>query len=338
MADALSDAALVAAAGSLAIVAVLLLRRLVTGRRERRRLELERALRQRALAFIEGEAATLPGELAPHEEAALSLILRRYTRALVGESRERMTAFFVASGHVDRELGLLHSRRAWRRAGAAHALGDLGSRRAVEPLLAALAADPDRDVRASAARSLGMLGVAEATGPLVHALVERRVPVASAGQALLALGAPALPQLRMLGTDEDPGARALAAALIGRVGEGADAAAMAAGLGDGSAEVRAACARALGRLAAREHASKLREALDDRIPFVREAAAIALGQIGDREAVPALIARAADDPFEPAQAAAQAAALIDPAAVARAADSPHLAEALDLARVREGRS
>jgi HEAT repeat protein len=76
-------------------------------------------------------------------------------------------------------------------------------------------------------------------------------------------------------------------------------------------------------------------ALDDRVPSVRAAAARALGQIGGRQATQALLPVARTDAFEPARAAAEALARIDPALVTRVAatedSGPHVREAADLA-------
>lgn len=55
------------------------------------------------------------------------------------------------------------------RSEAAHALGEIGDARAVDPLIDALQ-DEDRRVRERAARALGKIGDARAVGPLIEAL------------------------------------------------------------------------------------------------------------------------------------------------------------------------
>lgn len=328
MIEALAEGAIAAAIASLVIAAALGLRRLSLARREARRLLLERDLRPRVLALIEGEAERLDG-LDPARLRVAAGMLARYSRRLSGEPRARMAAWFAVSGHVERELASLRSRRAWRRAGAAFALGDMGDRRAEDALLALVQHDRERDVRAAAARSLGRLRSAAAAGPIVEALVAERLPRGRGGQALLELGDAALPGLRALTGHEHAEVRATAFALIGRLGAAPDARLAAAGLRDPAAAVRAEAARALGRLAAAEHTVLLRDALGDRIPFVRAAAATALGSVGDRASVPALLEIARRDVDEPAAAAARAAALLEPAAV-QGGDGLHLAEAADL--------
>lgn len=318
---------------ALVTMLVLVMRRLALTRTERRREAQERALRPLALALVDGEAAEVDAE----QERALASILARYARKLRGEGRAEITRFFEERGGVDRELRRLRSRRSAHRAAAAFALGDMGSPRAVGPLIVALD-DRARDVRSSAARSLGMLEAQAAVPRLVRSLAGREVPRAIAGGALLALGSSAAPALRELLGASEPEVRASAAELIGFTGEAGDAAQLAGALGDEAAEVRAAAARALGRLGASAAAAELREALGDPAPFVRTAAAHALGRIGDREAFEALALVAQIDEYDPAQAAAQALAAIDPRRArdlgAREDASAHLYEAAALSELQ----
>jgi HEAT repeat protein len=101
--------------------------------------------------------------------------------------------------------------------------------------------------------------------------------------------------------------------------------------------VRAAAARALGRIGTRSATDALRAALEDPAPFVRTAAAHALGRIGDRDAFDALVRQASADAYDPAQAAAQALAAIDPLHAIRLGGAEgagaHLAEAAALAEL-----
>ena len=121
--------------------------------------------------------------------------------------RERIAAYFERTGAVDEQLRLLRSRRGWKRATAAFALGDMGSPRAVPALLEALD-DPSGDVRAAASRSLGRIGPVEAIEPLVTAGVERRVPRDVAMLALLDVGPSAVPRLLELTQHPEPRVRA----------------------------------------------------------------------------------------------------------------------------------
>lgn len=320
-----------AAAGGLG-VCVLAARRTVAAWKERRRLEAEGRLLLTAIAVVEGDAVDIAC-LSEADSRVLASQLGRLGRSLRGASTERIARFFESSGLVEREVGALKSLRAWRRAKAAFALGDMGSPDAVPGLLEALR-DPDSAVRGAAARSLGRLRAATAVAPIVFALAERQLPVSVAGQALLTIGSDALPGLRELETAGDAEARAFAVELVGLLGEASDVGRVLERLKDSSAEVRAKAARALGRLGAEVGAEELRIALQDRIPFVRGQAAHALGAVGDRDAVPALLEAACSDTFESARAAAHAAARLDPDAVRSATrggnGGVHLREAVDL--------
>jgi HEAT repeat protein len=209
----------------------------------------------------------------------------------------------------------------------------MASPRAIPALLAALD-DREAAVRSASARSLGRLAAVDAVKPLVHAFSAGRLPRAVAGQALLAIGPPALPALRDLLDADEADAREFAVELVGLLGDATDSRLVLQCLRDSSGEVRAKAARALGRLGAEEAATALAETLGDRIPFVRVSAAHALAAVGDPAAAPRLLALARKDQFDPARAAAAAAARLDPAAVLRAAGDesagPHVREAADL--------
>jgi hypothetical protein len=318
------------------LVCALIRRRAVFGRADARRHRAEERLRPLVLALVSGDEAT--GAALSNEDARIvASMLARYSRQLRGSASTHVAAFFERHGFVNGEIARLRDRRAWRRAHAAYALGDMGSGRAAGALLVALG-DESRSVRAAAARSLGRLSTVDAVEPLVEALVGKRVPRAVAAQALIGIGPQSLPRLRALAQHEEAEVRAVVIELIGLLGDAADAPLVSEGLRDSAAEVRAKATRALGRLGAAEAAGDLRAALGDRIPYVRATAAIALGMIGDREAAQTLLAQAREDQFDPAQAAARALARIDPPllwdAARRLGQGPHVAEAADLTAVR----
>jgi HEAT repeat protein len=323
-----------AAAGSL-LICVLALRRIVIAGAERRIPAVEAGLTPLALALLEGETGDLR-HLDPDDGRILAALLAGYSQRVRGLETARIGEFFERHGVLDREVVQLGSRRAWKRATAAFALGDMASSRAIPPLLDTLD-DREPGVRAAAARSLGRLGAIEAVEPIVYALAKGRLPRSVAGQALLAIGPDALPTLRGLEEAPDPNARAFAVELVGLLGDASDDLSVLERLRDTSAEVRAKAARALGRLGAEEAAAALTAALDDRIVFVRVSAAHALAAVGDPDAVPALLRIAREDEFDAARAAASAAARLDPDAVRSAAAhpvaGPHLREAADLVEV-----
>jgi HEAT repeat protein len=328
----LAVAAMVLTALSVLFLLVLALQRVRLGVSERRRGELEARLRPIALAIV--DEGRMPGALPPQAATELAAILGRYGRRLRGDARARIAAFFEGSGAVDDHVRQLRHRRDWVRAEAAAGLGVMGSARAVEPLRAALG-DPSRDVRMAAAYSLGRLQAVDAVEPLLAALDHHRIPRAVVCNALLDIGAEAVPRLLGLVEHPDPIERATAVELVGLLGAPADGRRLVERLVDTSADVRAQAARALGRLGAAEEAAAVRELLDDRIPFVRVAAAEALGLLRDDEAIDGLLAQAREDSFETARAAAEALARIAPQRVTSEAArpeeaGPHLVEAADL--------
>lgn len=318
------------AVGSLSAY-LLSVRRIYLMRSDRRHRAGEERLTKVAAGLADGELPA--GELTEADVELVAELLARYSRQLTGDARSNIADFFEGHGLVSREVSHLDDRRSWRRARAAFLLGDMGSQQALDPLLGALE-DSTREVRSAAARSLGLLGSDQAVQPLVHALVERRVPRAVGGQALLTLGAEALGPLRPLLIHAEPDVRAAAVELIGLLGDPGDAKLLLARLRDSAAEVRAKAARALGRLGAEEATVELREALRDRIGFVRANAAVALGLVGDRASASALLEVARSDEFDPAQAAARALSRLYPQLLWSAArdrtSGPHLAEAADL--------
>lgn len=324
---------------NLLLAAALVLYRLRLTRIDRQKRRAEDRLRPLALGLVEGDRSETP-ELTPFEAGVLADLLTRFARRLTGVAQERLSAFFEEDGHVDAQLRLLNSHRWWRRAAAATALGDMGSVRAIDPLVACLN-DSDREVRSAAARSLGRLSATSAVGVLVECMVSGTVPRIVAGNALLAMGAAAAPELRLLLAHERPHIRERAAELLGFVGRPSDAPSLVESMRDTSAEVRAKAARALGRLGDARASAALRQALGDRVPFVRVASCASLGAMRDQAAVQALLRVAQSDGFDPAKAAAHALARIDPEAVVRAADiegaSPHLHEKADVIAIEMGR-
>jgi HEAT repeat protein len=269
------------------------------------------------------------------EQELLVDALAGYARQLRGSARERVAAYLEETGAVTHELAALHHRKGWQRATAAYRLGDMASNDAVEPLIAALD-DEDRDVRAAAARSLGRLQAPRAVEPLLATLVGRQIPEAIIRWALLQIGETALPRLREIADRGEPEERAGAVQMIGLLGDATDAAVAKPRLRDTSAAVREQAAFALGRLGRAADVAGLLQALDDRVPSVRTAAADSLGRLRDERAIPALLEHARRDRFEPARAAAQALAQLDPELVTSEAPTGgiHLQEAADLVAER----
>jgi HEAT repeat protein len=318
---------------TIALLLFLVVRRWWLGRQERRRTEAAKRLRPAAIEFVAGDEP-LPEDISAYDQTVLAAQLRSYSHSLSGEAAERIATYFRDSAAYTAAIRELRSRRAWRRADAAFALGDMAVPDGSEALLHALD-DRSRIVRSAAARGLGRLRDEAATVPLVESLVATTVPRGVAGDALLHIGPKIVPQLRDLASSDDPSLQATALKVLGLVGDSGEADVAIAALQDPSAEVRAAAAEALGRIGTPASVDELRAALDDRVRVVRAAAAESLGAIGTDDAVPRLLEIARTDEFVTARAAAQAAAKLDMAAVRAAADEPdagpHLHEVVDRA-------
>src|SRR5690349_15360678 len=212
-----------------------------------------------AHALLDGEPAVRTDR---RDEHALTEILAELAPALSGESREAIADHFETSGAIARVSRRLADPRAHRRAEHAALLGDMCSPLAEVPLLQALN-DRDPDVRLAAARSLGRLRPRSAAGPLLYALVQGLVPRAVAANALIAIGAAALPGIRNLLADDAPDARASAVELLGRLGNPRDGLSLRERLGDDAPLVRRRACEALARLGADDACDALEELLMD---------------------------------------------------------------------------
>jgi len=314
------------------MVALIVGRRWWVARQRRRHDRMIARLRRPAVELIDEDSPAEAPSLGRRETDVFAELLAEYGRHVRGVPRERIIAYFEDSGMLDTQIRRLSSRRVSRRASAAFLLGDIGSGTAIPGLLVLLA-DKSREVRAAASRSLGRLGAVEAIEPLVTAAVDTSVRLDVVNLALLDIGPAAVGPLVGMLDHRDPSTRASAMMLIGFLGSAPDVDPILDHLSDPAAAVRSATATALGRLGASEARDALVVALEDRAPLVRTAAAQALGQIGGRRAVDALVPIARADEFEPARAAAEALARIDPVLVLRIGNEPnagpHLREAAD---------
>ena len=175
------------------------------------------------------------------------------------------------------------------REAAADALGQVGDRRAVDPLIKALSDDKYgiTRVREAAAKALVQLGDV-AVDPLVKTLTDPKGSVRlAAAKALQQLGQPEW--VRCIRGDNDDFAR------LASSGEPGGSALLIAALSDGDRDVRRRVPLALVRLGATA-LDPLVNALSDDSSDIRDQAARALGQLGDRRAVdPLLKALSGDD-------------------------------------------
>lgn len=187
----------------------------------------------------------------------------------------------------------------------AAALSDPGE---IKRLLEGLDA-PDETKRKSARERLAELGEA-AAGPLVDILRDAKTPKperSAAAEALLAVGRPATaPVLRAL-SDEDPFVRALAAEVLGAVGDRTSVRPLIKALADKEATVRDKATWALGLLSDPDGAAAVAEMMrGDPSLEVRVTATTALGRMGCRASVEPLIESLQGEPARLREAAARA--------------------------------
>jgi HEAT repeat protein len=187
-------------------------------------------------------------------------------------------------------------RNSFVRDAAIAALGRLGDRQAVPPLLAKLD-DLDAIARVTAIEVLGRLGDRQAVPPLLTKLDDpenfiRRTAIEALGR----LGdRQAVPPLLTKLDDFDATTRVTAIEALGRLGDRQAVPPLLAKLDDPENYIRVTAIEALGRLGDRQAVPPLLAKLDDPKPQIRWIAIEALGRLGDRQAVPPLLAKL-DDP------------------------------------------
>ena len=214
------------------------------------------------------------------------------------------------------------------RRNAIAALGQLGSPRAVEPLVGLLA-QQDSSYRGNAAEALGRLGDPSAVEPLVTALVDddlTHLDATAFTEALIGLGEPgvveplvlellnfhhgsgrdapealrSLVDPKILGSVRSIGVSAVGASytkagLLGAIGEPQDVDALITLLDHWDSSTRRKAAQALGLLGDLRAVTPLIVVLEDDEELVRWAATQALGRLGDQRAVEPLSGRLYDE-------------------------------------------
>jgi HEAT repeat protein len=240
----------------------------------------------------------------PHEAVRAAVVelgtpaVPHLIQALGDRDRDVRKAACRALGAIgDRQAvpPLIQALRDWYvREAACEALGAIGDRQAVPHLIQALGdgnsvafMDWDRDVRKAACWALGEIGDRQAVPPLIQALRDWNRDVrAAACWALVKIGAPAVPHLIQALGDGNEDVRAAACWALVKIGAPAVPHLIQA-LGDGNEDVRAAACWALVKIGA-PAVPHLIQALGDGDWYVRAAACEALVEIG-APAVPHLI-------------------------------------------------
>ena len=192
---------------------------------------------------------------------------------------------------------MLHSLRWQTRVRAAELLGRIGEPRAIKPLCF-LMHDEHSEVRRQALRSLLMIG-SPAVSPMFTELVQAGWPEAAGPrEALVQVGAPAVPALCSLLENPCWLLRRDAVVALGRIGDAGAIPHLVAALKDPAKCVRRRAVEALGKMGNDAAVVPLVEVLSDRVPQVRAEAVKALGRLGDASVVPVLNERLADPDWE----------------------------------------
>lgn len=283
-------ASLALAALSVAVMLLLVLRRLVQMKFDRRRERLRAAASAALLGYLDGsrpesdvlEAAGGRGDIV----ADLIVEMREIMR---GDSAGRLAALAAAGGGLDRERRRLRNRRAGRRAETVRRLGIYGAE--AVPLLETALGDDDAGVRTAAAIELAAL---DASPPLATLAERMRIGVDPGSEDLRRIfrrAVAAEPRTAISLLEDEWTLDALRVLLLDGLGyAGAFAAlpAIAVALGSDTSEVRIEALRALANLAHPSAAQSAIEALADPDWRVRAAAANCVRRIGATAALPAL--------------------------------------------------
>lgn len=243
---------------------------------------------------------------------AANELLIDYAGKLRGEVVERIRQFFTEHGFADEAVADLDARSPWLRAKAVQELGFIASPTFVPALVKRLT-DRDDAVRIVAARALGSIGDPAAARPLLESQdAARQIPYGPVSQALLRLGAPAVPALLeglrhpsfrvrrlavdvlgelsvrraeaplvdILRHDRDVIVRIRAAAALGKIGTAETLSDLYASMRDENADLRQSIIRAVASIGARGSLAVLRRALEDTDHSTARLAARALYDFG----------------------------------------------------------
>ena len=278
-----------------------------------------RVLEPRVLAYAHGSDASilsaLGGGVAGRDRAVVETILLDHASRVRGIEHERLCRALDELGFVDRFLARLHGRGWWRRAEAAENLGLASASRAT-PQLAAALADDVPEVRLRAAKALGLVGGRAAVLPLVNALTEpNRWSTIRIADILTGMGSEVVKELIDGFPKLNAHAKLAALDILGRIHALEAVPWLLKRLEDPESDVRARAAHALGAIGVVDAAPALRKALGDADWPVRAMAAKALGRIHDATAIPALCAALRDREWWVRANAAEALKLAGPAGV-----------------------
>jgi len=231
------------------------------------------------------------------DEEVLETLLRGKLGYFKGEDRSRVAAKLKDIGLTEDYKKRLSSPDPVKRARSLEVLGELRMVDLADRFLQGLK-DDDGDVRLTAARGLANLidelkttGVNDdRTGPLIEALVllieeSERWPVRRIAGIIAGIGPDAIDPLMIELRSSKGDVRALAADILGAIGDQKACDRLIASLSDPETDVRARAATALGVLGNAKAVKPLIKAAQDEAWPVRARAAKSLGRIGDQIAV-----------------------------------------------------
>ena len=238
-------------------------------------------------------------------EKARYLIAKREWDDLAGLGGPAVESLIQALKDEDRDV----------QTGAAEALRKIGEP-AVEPLIKALK-DENSDVRGVAAECLGEIGDARAVEPFIQALKDEAsvfvvkedgalVPSGGSAKGLSLIGEPAVEPLIQALNDKNPSLRAMAAAVLGVIGDARAVEPLIQALKDEDEYVlwnANMALRSIGEPA-------MEPLIKDEDCRVRQAVALALGVTGDARAVEPLTQALKDEDFRVRVAVASALEMI----------------------------
>ena len=282
---------------SVAGMLLLIIRRMILSRGERKRAQWRDALMLRIVDYLDGtgDYASLVKLARQHPDIAGELIgeMRQLVR---GAHRDKLSELVVTLGLIEFNLKRLKHRDARQRRLAAAWLAVAPGESVAAALHAALD-DRDYYVRLEAVRSLTELRAVRSVLELVEKLggeVERH------SRVLYQIFRQLVPQLndQMLGlltSSQSIPVKVLALDALGKTGDGALVAPIAALVDDPSPELRAKALRSLGELGYPDAAPFVLRALDDESWRVRTQAANCAGRISCLAAIPRLTELLADE-------------------------------------------
>jgi HEAT repeat protein len=277
------------------LVAFILVRRKVRGRRFRQREQRALAIRGKWEAIVNVKIPPETWRFHPLDREIIQSILLDALEVAAPDQAEPLLRCLRRSGLLDALIYEARQLRGLRRSQALLALGRTRAPEAI-PALVEVLDEPDDEVRLDAVRALGRIGLPKAAVGLLEqiSVADLSLPAAPLQNALLnccrAEPRVLVPFLRRA----DDTARPLLARVLGEIATAEMGDDLLLLTVDPLPEVRASAARALGRAKSKTALSALANLARDPEWFVRLRATVALGELNDPLAIPLLIATLCD--------------------------------------------